>query len=321
MVPASTRESTIAEACCDSHASICWTTSPSVAAGSAGRFAVASSVFNRSSPVDVLRQLDKERDQARRSQERADHDQTAAAIDPPAAFAPPQPRARSRSLKGPSVATAMTANRIESVRSTGTSRMRRRPRRTPPDQHAPADGGQAARPARHLRGQGGGRPDVQVVSTAIVVAAKSVGFLRARPWRLRSDRRPGGPGDPQGSPRRISAGPGGLAVTAPDSRDAGTTRTELGPACPRRLRLATHPAGSTSTGPSSRLPGYRWKSAEFAESLKHSTRAPYVLLIMGLRLGDHADRDPEAGAALERRHQRALADRRVAREPARPIPR
>ena len=38
-----------------------------------------------------------------------------------------------------------------------------------------------------------------------------------------------------------------------------------------------------------------------------------------LRLGDHPDRDPEAGTALQRRHQGALADRRVAREPAHPL--
>jgi hypothetical protein len=38
-----------------------------------------------------------------------------------------------------------------------------------------------------------------------------------------------------------------------------------------------------------------------------------------LRLGDDPDRDPEAGAALERRQERALADRRIAREPARPL--
>src|SRR5262245_46800642 len=38
-----------------------------------------------------------------------------------------------------------------------------------------------------------------------------------------------------------------------------------------------------------------------------------------LRLGDHSDRDPEAGPALERRHQRPLTDRRVGREPLDPL--
>jgi hypothetical protein len=38
-----------------------------------------------------------------------------------------------------------------------------------------------------------------------------------------------------------------------------------------------------------------------------------------LCLGDYADRDPKTGAALQRRHQRTLTNRRDAREPARPF--
>ena len=117
MVPASTRESTIAEACWDSQASSCWTPSFSVAAASAGTFADASSVLNRSRPTwRYCARSTRNGISARAIRRSAPPTiSTAAPIDPPAAFARPQPRARSRSLNGRSVATAITANRMESV--------------------------------------------------------------------------------------------------------------------------------------------------------------------------------------------------------------
>ena len=117
MVPASTRESTIAEACWDNQPSICWMTSSSVEATSAGRFVDASSLFSRSRPTWRYCARSMRNGISARAMRRSPPltIRIPAPSDPPAAFARPQPRARSRSLKGPSVAVAIRANRIESV--------------------------------------------------------------------------------------------------------------------------------------------------------------------------------------------------------------
>jgi hypothetical protein len=70
------------------------------------------------------------------------------------------------------------------------------------------------------------------------------------------------------------------------------------------------------------LPGYatprrrRPESAGYPSNARADVRRDSARL---LRLGDHPDGDPETGAALERRHDRSLADRRVAREPTDPL--
>ena len=117
MVPASMSEPTIAEACWDIHVSICWTTCVHRrAATSAGTLAAASSAFNRSIRMQELGQLDEERDQREGDQQEcAAHDQDRGADRSGRCLRTPQPRARRRSLKGPRVATAMTANRMEKV--------------------------------------------------------------------------------------------------------------------------------------------------------------------------------------------------------------
>ncbi len=191
MAPASTRESKIAEACCDSHASICWTTSSSVTAASAGRFADGElRVQSLESKVEVLRQVDKERDQREGDQQkRADHDQDSGA-DRSTGGLRATPAARSQSLVEGSERRDSDDGEQDGERDgrqvdrecddEGAERDR--------DQHSPADGGQAASaswgPSRRngtAAGCAGSCP------SAILIAGRVRGVGHRSRWRSRLD--------------------------------------------------------------------------------------------------------------------------------------